>query len=395
MALPHGLDEVRARPLPPDMLALLKAAAGDAKTLAAEAGRYRSEAGIVQEACATFAQQVLLLEGNDPFRVLGCAAEADDEQLRQHFRWLQRWLHPDRDPDGWVSVFADRVNAAWDVLKRPEARVRARAEAELRSSGHASSALHRRPVFHERPFALSPDERRPWWQFLPHAVVGGSLLLAAAVYWADRRFEGLKPPPFAADVAAPGPSPLAAPPPALAPPEVAATSAPAPAPPEVAATSVPAPAPVGGVASPAPLPVLPVARAATASPPSESLPTAVVPGVPPVTVLLAFRGAYQRGDATGLMRLFTADARTASGDWVQTRDDYAALFAATKARELSLHDIVWRPDGEGWVGEGRLAVRLKKHQGGFRQHHEGPFTVRLQPRAGTHRIVSWEQGGHD
>lgn len=114
-----------------------------------------------------------------------------------------------------------------------------------------------------------------------------------------------------------------------------------------------------------------------------------------MSVLLAFRGAYQRGDTTGLMRLFTADARTASGGWAQTRDHYAALFAATSERELILHDIVWRSDGEDWVGEGRLDVRLKQRQGWFRQYDEGPFTVRLQPRAGTHRIVSWEQGGHD
>lgn len=334
MAVPRGLDEVRARPLPPDMLALLKAAAGDAETLVAEASRYRSESSAVQEACATFAQQVLLLEGNDPFRVLGCAPEADDEQLRQHFRWLQRWLHPDRDPDGWVSVFADRVNAAWNVLKRADARERARLEADRPAApprGGRRYALRQGCSF---PSPL--EDRQPWWQYLPHAVVGSSLLLAAAVFWADRRFEGV---PAIPDGKLP---PAAAP------------------------------------ASPAPAPAVPAA-----------------PQVPPVSVLLVFRGAYQRGDTAGLMRLFTADARTASGDWAQTRDDYAALFAATSERELTLHDIVWRSDGEDWVGEGRLDVRLKQRQGWFRQYDEGPFTVRLQPRAGTHRIVSWEQGGHD
>jgi len=403
MAVPRGLDEVRARPLPPDMLALLKAAAGDAETLVAEASRYRSESSAVQEACATFAQQVLLLEGNDPFRVLGCAPEADDEQLRQHFRWLQRWLHPDRDPDGWVSVFADRVNAAWNVLKRADARERARLEADRPAA--AARGGRRHPLLRGVSFPSPPDDRRPWWQYLPHAVVGGSLLLAAAVFWADRRFEGLPAIPDGKVLATgePGPS-LPAPPP---PPDsevatFAALDVPRPTPPgpgeppHAAAPVSPAPTPE----APAAAPVAMLASTPPALPPITPAITATAavahpPQVPPVSVLLAYRGAYQRGDTAGLMRLFTADARTASGGWAQTRDHYAALFAATSERELILHDIVWRSDGEGWVGEGRLDVRLTKRQDWFRQYDEGPFTVRLQPRAGTHRIVAWEQGHRD
>lgn len=411
MAAPRGLDAARAQPLPPDMLALLKAAAGDTETLAVEAARYRSAAGAVREACATFVQQLLLVEGNDPFRVLGCAPGADDEQLRQHYRWLQRWLHPDRDPDGWVSVFADRVNAAWNVLKRPEARARARlrVEADLLAAGHASPVLHRHMVFHDFAFPPPTVARRPWWRFLPHAAVGGSLLLAAAVFWADRRFEGVPAMPGGEVLVAPRAppaSPIApvapivpvATPPApawpVSPPiarAVAASSPPA------ATATVPAPASLPeSVSAPAslpePLPAPLFAPLPLLSSAPAALMEAAAPQVPPVSVLLAFRGAYQRGDTTGLMRLFTADAHTASGDWAQTRDDYATLFAATRERELVLYDIVWRPDGEGWVGEGRLDVRLRKHRGGFRQHYAGPFTVRLQPRAGTQRIVAWEQG---
>jgi hypothetical protein len=405
MAAPRGLDAARAQPLPPDMLALLKAAAGDTETLAAEAARYRSGTDDVQEACATFVQQLLLVEGNDPFRVLGCAPGADDDQLRQHYRWLQRWLHPDRDPDGWVSVFADRVNAAWNVLKRPgeRARARLRVEADLLAAERALPPPRQRPLFHEHLFPPPLVARRPWWWFLPHAAVGGSLLLAAAVFWADRRFEGVPAMPGGEVLVAPRAPPASPVAPVATPPApvwpvsppiaraVAASSPPA------AIATVPAPASLPeSVSAPASLPEPLPAPLFAPLPLLSSAPAALMevaaPQVPPVSVLLAFRGAYQRGDTTGLMRLFTADAHTASGDWTQTRDDYAALFAATRERELVLYDIVWRPDGEGWVGEGRLDVRLRKHRGGFRQHYEGPFTVRLQPRAGTQRIVAWEQG---
>jgi hypothetical protein len=398
MAAPRGLDAARAQPLPPDMLALLKAAAGDTETLAAEAARYRSGTDDVQEACATFVQQLLLVEGNDPFRVLGCAPGADDEQLRQHYRWLQRWLHPDRDPDGWVSVFADRVNAAWNVLKRPgeRARARLRVEAALLAAERALPPPRQRPLFHERLFPPPLGARRPWWRFLPHAAVGGSLLLAAAVFWADRRFEGVPAMPVSPPIArivSVSPAPVSLPEPTLAPvslpePTLAPVSLPESTPaPASLPESVPAPA---SLPEPLPAPLFAPLPLLTSAP--AALMEVAAPQVPPVSVLLAFRGAYQRGDTTGLMRLFTADAHTASGDWTQTRDDYAALFAATRERELVLYDIVWRPDGEGWVGEGRLDVRLRKHRGGFRQHYAGPFTVRLQPRAGTQRIVAWEQG---
>lgn len=405
MAVPRGLDEVRARPLPPDMLALLKAAAGDAETLAAEAGRYRSAVNVVQEACATFVQQVLLLERNDPFRVLGCAPEADDEQLRQHFRWLQRWLHPDRDPEGWVSVFADRVNAAWNVLKRPERRAQVRAEVD-QAAGRTPAMLRVRPVFDQRPVPPALADRRPWWQFLPHAVVGSSLMLAAALFWADRRVEG--------SAGIPGGAVL------VAAPVAASVSEPIPAAPTrlvVESVAIPEPSALS-------LPALPVMERAAVVPKERRLPLAVSAGdivvrptppaaavaastpaplpvvettvveSPPIFVLMAFRSAYQRGDTTSMMRLFTADALTASGGWAQTRSAYAELFAATEVRELDLHDIVWVADGAGWVGRGRFEARLRPHDGWRQRRSAGRFTVRLQPRAGTQRIVAWEQGGN-
>ena len=33
-----------------------------------------------------------------------------------------KWLHPDRNQDGWEAVYADRVNVAWQDLKTPDRR---------------------------------------------------------------------------------------------------------------------------------------------------------------------------------------------------------------------------------------------------------------------------------
>lgn len=434
MAAPRGLDEVRARDLPQDMLAALKAAAGDPLTLANEAQRYRCSEPEVREACAIFVQQVLLDEGNDPFRTLGCPPDAAEEQLRQHYRWLQRWLHPDRDPEGWVSVFADRVTRAWNALKHADARAMARSAAAV----GRPAPPPRKPMFAPAwPDDLPHAQQRAWVVFLPHVVVGGLLLFAAAVYWADRRVEELAPVPGgSAIVAAPAPGVVAADrrdasaghrPEALA---AAPTDTPID-PPRNLPTDLPAPpevTPVAVVAEPAPLPqtatdavaVAPAPAPAVEPAPDVASPSVVILDVaasmpvpaapdavavavadvpppalddaPPATVVVAFQAAYERGDLRMLMRLFAGDARTASGTWEQTWDDYAALFASTTERTLTLRDLRWERDGSGWVARGWMDASVKPEGRWFRQRTGGPIVVRFQPRAGSQRIVGWEQG---
>ena len=100
----------------------------------------------------------------------------------------------------------------------------------------------------------------------------------------------------------------------------------------------------------------------------------------------------RRGDLRMLMRLFAGDARTASGTWEQTWDDYAALFASTTERTLTLRDLRWERDGSGWVARGWMDASVKPEGRWFRQRTGGPIVVRFQPRAGSQRIVGWEQG---
>ena len=58
----------------------------------------------------------------DSYRVLGATAEASKSELRRNMALLLRWLHPDHDPQGARSVFANRVTRAWNDLKTQERR---------------------------------------------------------------------------------------------------------------------------------------------------------------------------------------------------------------------------------------------------------------------------------
>jgi DnaJ-class molecular chaperone len=55
--------------------------------------------------------------------VLGTGPQASPGELRRNVALLLRWLHPDLDPHGELSVFIGRVTAAWNDLKTPERRM--------------------------------------------------------------------------------------------------------------------------------------------------------------------------------------------------------------------------------------------------------------------------------
>lgn len=181
---PGRTAELRERGLPDDVGLLIRVAAGESGALdaCAESTGYPPEH--LLDASVFYLQQVLFAPGADPYQVLGVAPDAPQEQLREHYRWLIRWLHPDRNTDGWEAVYADRVNAAWQQVKT-EAR---RAEYDAQGS-HASTALvpvpgsyagQRRPQLHPThsggPLLSGALVRR-----LPVLIIGGMAVTAAGV----------------------------------------------------------------------------------------------------------------------------------------------------------------------------------------------------------------------
>lgn len=433
---PAMLPVARERRLPDDVLDVLRIAAGD-ESLAAQLSDSTGEAqATVVDAAVFFVQQVLFAPGADSYRVLGVNTDAPDARIKENYRWLVRWLHPDRNLDDWDSVYAERVNRAWQDLRLPDRRAAYDAQRVAEGSGAASAtAVPARPHgrLHDAGALADPLLSARTAQRLPAFVLGG-LGLAAMSLLALMWFVA-DPPATTAPQARPAPSldpdalrqPSPEPTPAAAPavavlPELAPvpvpvpTAASEPAPPASAVAApvpvpVPVPARVAQVApaevAPAPVDVAPpvaaTAIAATAAPmaapPATRVPAAAAPQpevraprtaapaaprtavrstpaappadapanesaagdapriaaqapapppvVPPVdrrqanAVLERFSAVYAAGDITGLMRLFTADARNNRGGRDAIVYDYQSLFSGTDQRSLRFVPVGW------------------------------------------------------
>lgn len=99
-----------------------------------------------------FIKQALLEAGGDHYRTLGVARDADSGEIRQHYHYLIRLFHPDRDVDseGWDNLYAPAINAAWNTLRNPARRAAYDASLPepdafdaVMANGHAgSSGMH-------------------------------------------------------------------------------------------------------------------------------------------------------------------------------------------------------------------------------------------------------------
>lgn len=408
---PAMLPVARERRLPDDVLDVLRIAAGD-ESLAAQLSDSTGEAqATVVDAAVFFVQQVLFAPGADSYRVLGVNTDAPDARIKENYRWLVRWLHPDRNLDDWDSVYAERVNRAWQDLRLPDRRAAYDAQRVAEGSGAASAtAVPARPQgrLHDAGALADPLLSARTAQRLPAFVLGG-LGLAAMSLLALMWFVA-DPPATTAPQARPAPSldpdalrqPSPEPTPAAAPalavlPELAPvpvpTAASEPAPPAevapapvnvappvaataIAATAAPMAAPpatrVPAAAAPqpevrAPRTAAPAAprtavRSTPAAPPADAPANesaagdapriaaqapAPPPVVPPVdrrqanAVLERFSAVYAAGDITGLMRLFTADARNNRGGRDAIVYDYQSLFSGTDQRSLRFVPVGW------------------------------------------------------
>src|SRR5689334_9865555 len=98
---PGMLGAIRSMVLPKDLHTVLRIAAGDSETIAQSAQATEESPESLREVSIFYLQQLLFADEGDSYRVLGVNPDAPDEQIKLHYRWLARWLHPDRNPDEW------------------------------------------------------------------------------------------------------------------------------------------------------------------------------------------------------------------------------------------------------------------------------------------------------
>jgi hypothetical protein len=141
--LPSRVRTRRDEPLPLGVDLLLRIAAGDVEAEATAITATGCSRDMIRQAAIFFIEQVLLCPNSDSYRVLGADSRASNGELRRNMALLIKLLHPDKDPQGQRSVFASRVNQAWNDLKTPERRAtydegRGRALARERSKTRKS-----------------------------------------------------------------------------------------------------------------------------------------------------------------------------------------------------------------------------------------------------------------
>lgn len=191
---PSRVEEVRSRVLPDGLAAVIRIAAGDEDLVREWSGDSGQSAEVVIEACVFFLQQVLFAPGADSYRVLGAAPDAPQARLREHYGLLMRWLHPDRQgDDGWESIYADRVNRAWQDLKTPKRRAEYDSQpreggASQSSSGNGNAiSAYRIPTMSTRPMPRGPVLSGSLVQRLPAITLGilgvAALAMVALVFW--------------------------------------------------------------------------------------------------------------------------------------------------------------------------------------------------------------------
>ena len=112
---PNAFD-VKRELFPHGMLNVIKIAGGDDTTLQNCAEATGFEPASLMEACRWYLIQMLYHKSKSELQLLGLNPGASLEDIRQHKRWLAKWLHPDRNANVWETKFFHKVERAGTSL---------------------------------------------------------------------------------------------------------------------------------------------------------------------------------------------------------------------------------------------------------------------------------------
>ena len=172
---PRLAAHMRRRPLPRDVLTVIRLASGCPQTTAAAVAATSRDGLFLAAAAELYLRQVVCYPSAGPYRMLGVTSQAPRAQMRQHMRELALWLHPDRTA-GRDPILMQRVLEAWRTV---DAAGRLTPDPPRVAAGAAPQAGRRRRASTYRPAWISqplPKARRG--QVVPVAV---SLTLRVAI----------------------------------------------------------------------------------------------------------------------------------------------------------------------------------------------------------------------
>lgn len=164
---PQLAGAMRAQPLPPGVVVLLRVVAGERDVLEEAARSVDRPPPEIVEAATLYIQKVMLYATAPAERVLGVAPGADRAEARAHMRLLMLWLHPDKSSSDWRAAFAGKVLASWRAFSMGEPG--AEPSGALVKSRPPMKGRSTRPTGRPRrslrlPWVAVPIERtrRPW-----------------------------------------------------------------------------------------------------------------------------------------------------------------------------------------------------------------------------------------
>jgi hypothetical protein len=117
--------KLKRGPLPEGLLEVIQIAAGETSDEKSDVS-----ADQWQAAAQFYLQHVLISDTHNDYRQIGVNDDAPIEIIREHRRWLLKWLHPDRNKNKWESNLFLRVQEA---------------SAKLENKAHHASASPRQP----------------------------------------------------------------------------------------------------------------------------------------------------------------------------------------------------------------------------------------------------------
>jgi hypothetical protein len=107
---PSRLRHLSTGAVPSGMFLVIKAAAGDDATLLEQSELHRMSVENVRDAAKHFLLRHLLDPNVRGLQLLGLSEGAKEADIKNHKRWLQKWLHPDRNPSMWEQQLFKRIS---------------------------------------------------------------------------------------------------------------------------------------------------------------------------------------------------------------------------------------------------------------------------------------------